>query len=126
MNRHRERIRTGVGFMYNYEENCCTWSTALDTYCDYDEDNCVYYGKNRSKCIWVKDKNGVLVREWDIVRCSSWCPHEIKWMEAVPSSAILWWMPWFYLEWLRDGYSRMETEEVIWNIREKPDLLNKD
>lgn len=74
------------------------------------------------------DKNGKEVYEGDIVNCSSGCPHEVVWLDAVPSSGIGG-MPGFYLSGLNDGYSWSfiegypVDEEVIGNIYENSDLL---
>ncbi|HEU5403445.1 MAG TPA: YopX family protein [Terriglobales bacterium] len=72
----------------------------------------------------LKDKNGKEIYEGDIVICTRGCPHEMEWLNEVPNEN-LGGMPGFYLSGLRAGYSWMNEEEVIGNIYENPEIINK-
>lgn len=72
----------------------------------------------------LKDVNGVEVYEGDIVRCSRGCPHKIIWVEEI-GGMFVGGMPGWYLSGLDEGYAWTNSEEVIGNIHEQPELLEK-
>ena len=128
MDRYKERIRTGVGFMYNFEENCCTWETALDEYCDHDKVSGVYYGENRSQCTWLKDDGWKYLYEWDLVKVESWKIYEVKYWKYDATVEEYWCIihgRYIEDEWQWDYSSFSQWYfDIIWNVRENKDLLN--
>jgi hypothetical protein len=75
---------------------------------------------------WLLDKNWKEIYEWDIVKCSSGCPHIIKRVDDMWWT-YWWWMPWFVLDGLKrncwEWYAWTWEEEVIWDIYSNPELL---
>ncbi|MDE7194117.1 MAG: hypothetical protein K2O14_09135, partial [Oscillospiraceae bacterium] len=75
------------------------------------------------ECTGLHDKNGELVFEGDIVKCSRGCPHEV--IYVIEHGGMFWGgMPAFYLSRIREGYAWMGREEIIGNIHDDPELLN--
>lgn len=70
----------------------------------------------------LKDKNGVEVYVGDIVRCSRGCPHEVIWLQE-HGGTFIGGMPAWYLSQMMPGYAWTNSEEVIGNIYENPELL---
>lgn len=76
------------------------------------------------QCTGLKDKNGNKVYIGDIVKCSRGCQHEVIWLEEYGGSFIGG-MPAIYLSGLKNGYAWTGSEEVIGNIFDNPELLEK-
>lgn len=74
------------------------------------------------ECTGLRDKNGKLIFEGDIVNCSSGCPHEVIYVKEY-GGTYLGGMPAFYLSGLREGYAWTGSEELIGNIHDTPELL---
>ncbi|QBC40195.1 DNA-packaging protein [Leuconostoc mesenteroides] len=72
----------------------------------------------------LKDKSGVEIYEGDIVRCSRGCPHKVVWEEE-RGGMFGGGMPGWYLSGLDEGYAWTNSEEVIGNIHENPELLGE-
>lgn len=72
----------------------------------------------------LKDKNSVEVFQGDIVRCTRGCPHEVVWLQEY-AGMYVGGMPAWYLSGLSEGYARTGEEEIIGNIYENPELLEK-
>ena len=137
--RYKERIRTGKWFVYNFEENLCSWDTMLDRHCQYNKEEKVYFGENRSQCTWLTDKNWKEMREADIIKTAKWELWIVKfWYYLQDWSGGEYWpidCIWFYTELLWSNYPRRYYQysivwiywnnEVIWNVRENKDLLNQ-
>ena len=70
----------------------------------------------------LKDKNGVEVYVGDIVKCSRGCPHEVIWLQE-HGGTFIGGMPAWYLSQMMPGYAWTNSEEVIGNIYENPELL---
>lgn len=70
----------------------------------------------------LKDKNGKEVFVGDIIKCTRGCPHEV-YMEKEYAGTFIGGMPAVYLKGLLSGYAWNESEEIIGNIYENPELL---
>ncbi len=107
--------------------------------CDTDDDNwtCPIIWIEESKdwlhfddyeCIMqstgLKDKNGKEVFVGDIIRCTRGCPHEV-YIEKEYAGTFIGGMPAVYLKGLLSGYAWTESEEIIGNIYENPELLEE-
>lgn len=71
-----------------------------------------------------RDTNDREVYQDDIVKCSKGCPHRVVKLLEVPSSHIGG-MPGFYLSEMDEGYVWMGSEEVIGNIHENPEWMER-
>ena len=72
----------------------------------------------------LKDKNGKEVFVGDIVKCTRGCPHEV-YLEKEYGGTFIGGMPAIYLKGLLSGYAWTESEEIIGNIYENPELLEE-
>ena len=70
----------------------------------------------------LKDKNGKEVFVGDIVKCTRGCSHEV-YLEKEYGGTFIGGMPAVYLKGLLSGYAWTESEEIIGNIYENPELL---
>lgn len=76
----------------------------------------------------LKDKNGKEIYEGDVVKCQQGCNHEIRYVDDI-GGEFGGGLPGFCLEGLRrncgKGYAWTGEEEVIGNIYENPELIEK-
>ena len=72
----------------------------------------------------LKDKNGKEVFVGDIIKCTRGCPHEV-YIEKEYAGTFIGGMPAVYLKGLLSGYAWTESEEIIGNIYENPELLEE-
>ena len=70
----------------------------------------------------LKDKNGKEVFVGDIVKCTRGCSNEV-YLEKEYGGTFIGGMPAVYLKGLLSGYAWTESEEIIGNIYENPELL---
>ena len=70
----------------------------------------------------LRDKNGKEVFVGDIIKCTRGCPHEV-YLEKEYGGKYIGGMPAVCLKGLLEGYAWTETEEIIGNIWENPELL---
>ena len=72
----------------------------------------------------LKDKNGKEVFVGDIIKCTRGCPHEV-YIEKEYGGTYIGGMPAIYLKGIREGYAWTGDEEILGNILENPELLEK-
>lgn len=73
----------------------------------------------------LHDKNGKEVYEGDVVICSVGCEHVVEYKLEM-GGKFFGGMPAFYLSGMDNGYAWTGTEEVIGNIYEHPELIQKE
>lgn len=72
----------------------------------------------------LKDKNGKEVFVGDVIKCTRGCPHEV-YLEKEYGGKYIGGMPAVYLKGLLEGYAWTGSEEILGNIYENTELLEK-
>lgn len=72
----------------------------------------------------LKDKNGKEVFVGDIIKCTRGCPHEV-YIEKEYAGTFIGGMPAVYLKGLNVGYAWTGAEEIIGNVYENKEILEK-
>ena len=113
--RHKYRVWDGKKYVYNFEENCCAWDTAVTD-------------KEPEQCTGLKDKNGKLIYEGDIAEYEIYVYHlekyntrktVVKWMDDLEHDG--------YGEPLAMGYIFYGRNiEIIGNIHDNPELPKEE